>query len=474
MKKKLLILYPSVALVCCMSWSCSQDNGPVYVEPESEGIQLTAEEALALHCSLNGSAISQAEIMNEASEIAANLDAAKGIVALKSGSRKVASLTPVTGVSPATKSGAEDTLAYIVSFGEGLGYTVLSADLRTDPVIVICPEGDLADDEESGAPSVESFKEGMKQAIARQIEIAEAKQDSLLAIALAKLEPVADSTGTETKAVSSSQIRTEYYYGEWQNKTQKGPFVKVTWAQGYPYNSKTPVAGNGKHCATGCAAVAAAQIMSYWKSPAGYDWSALTEDATPETTKAQTEVARLMIDVGNSMNTKYISHEVSSTSTIGAKKAYPNYGYEVGKLKRYDFEKVKSCINNGMPIHTTGFYDCLLKSDFLYWIIPSNGHAWVFDGLLYQQRTVTVRMFGGTTATKAKGTSSSSVFEGHYTESQYLLHCNWGWGGNQNGWYAEGVFDAEKGAEIPDSYDNKSIEGTNFQYGVKCIYDIHL
>lgn len=50
----------------------------------------------------------------------------------------------------------------------------------------------------------------------------------------------------------------------------------------------------------------------------------------------------------------------------------------------------------------------------------------------------------------------------NHKTSKYV-HCNWGWGGADNGYFLEGVYDTDKGVEYPTRYD--------FRYNVQgCIY----
>lgn len=77
----------------------------------------------------------------------------------------------------------------------------------------------------------------------------------------------------------------------------------------------------------------------------------------------------------------------------------------------------------------------------------TGGHAWVYDGYVSASS-------GGTTSN--------------------LLHCNWGWGGYQDGYYISGAFNSDAGAEIYDrevtrSSEDATDEGSdgNFQYNLE-------
>ena len=68
-----------------------------------------------------------------------------------------------------------------------------------------------------------------------------------------------------------------------------------------------------------------------------------------------------------------------------------------------------------------------------------DGHAWVIDG--YKKR---------------KYVSSS----GHVDKRQYLVHCNWGWGGCNNGYFSSGIFKTLSAVE----FDFSNINTMNENY----------
>lgn len=60
----------------------------------------------------------------------------------------------------------------------------------------------------------------------------------------------------------------------------------------------------------------------------------------------------------------------------------------------------------------------------------SEGHAWVIDQCIHQEQ----KLYNG---------------KGEYvmTDNRILVHCNWGWGGTDDGYYFDGVFDTNKGPQ---------------------------
>lgn len=174
--------------------------------------------------------------------------------------------------------------------------------------------------------------------------------------------------------------------------TTKGPLLKTKWGQGCGYNDFCPqVGGPCGRAFTGCVATAMAQIMYYYKKPASYNWSVMPLN------QGVTETSRLMRDAGNSVNT-YYSSTGSSASTKDARKAMvETFKYQTSATYiPFDQQKIKQNISNGQPV--------ILRGDNG----SNNGHAWVCDG---------------------------------YSSTQYcnygtlMLSMNWGWDGNNDGWY---------------------------------------
>ena len=89
-----------------------------------------------------------------------------------------------------------------------------------------------------------------------------------------------------------------------------------------------------------------------------------------------------------------------------------------------------------------------------------DGHAWVVDGYLHRMRQeICIRNRDG----KERRDTT-------YREQQ-LVHCNWGWGGNCNGYYSQGVFNNRQGAVGREEYEKNwgNYEDTNFTWFLRVI-----
>lgn len=197
----------------------------------------------------------------------------------------------------------------------------------------------------------------------------------------------------------------------------------ITWNQGEPYNNECPLYDGKNRAVTGCVATAMAQIMAYHKYPnalqkdiptyisqgaagdiniegveaAGrtYDWAHMRDEYDENFSDIEAAaVARLMSDVGRSVNMTYGSE--SGAITIAPASALPDYfGYDpdfIQYIQRAQvslakwIEIIKHELNEARPVYYGGLSE-------------GGGHAFVCDGY----------------------------------DSADFFHINWGWGGYCNG-----------------------------------------
>ena len=201
------------------------------------------------------------------------------------------------------------------------------------------------------------------------------------------------------------------------------PLLTDKWNQGCLYNNLCPtMSGPCGHAEVGCVAVAMAQIMRYWGYPttgwgthsytnAGltlsadfgnttYDWEHMPDSLTENSSEAEIEaVATLLYHCGISVEMNYSPNGSNSNSSKipDALIRYFYYSKHIHREKRSDFSDeewlslLKSSLDLQRPVQYSGFGVGI-------------GHAFVCDG---------------------------------YDEND-LLHFNWGWGGNANGYFALG------------------------------------
>lgn len=201
------------------------------------------------------------------------------------------------------------------------------------------------------------------------------------------------------------------------------PLLTDRWHQGCLYNQLCPtMSGPCEHAEVGCVAMAMAQIMHYWGYPttgwgshsytnAGatlsadfgnttYDWEHMPDSLTESSSETEIEaVATLLYHCGISVEMNYDPNGSNSNSNKipDALVRYFYYSKHIHREKRSNFSDeewlslLKSSLDLQRPVQYSGFGVGI-------------GHAFVCDG---------------------------------YDEND-LMHFNWGWGGNSNGYFALG------------------------------------
>ena len=206
---------------------------------------------------------------------------------------------------------------------------------------------------------------------------------------------------------------TESQYG-------RDPIVlETTWDQSYPYNVSFPTLPSGKRAYTGCAAVAAAQIMYHYKYPDTFNWDAMPKNS------GNKAVSDLMYALASGADAEY-KENTTSISLWKMSKQLNNFGYHTTNGV-VNFAKINSELNAGRPV--------IVASD----INKSGGkepdaHAWILDGGRIAVSNFTHDEWWTflTASNFAPFEKNSKLLSGH----EYILyHVNWGWGGRGDGYY---------------------------------------
>ena len=320
---------------------------------------------------------------------------------------------------PETRSGGARRVASVDQNGEG--YAILGADDRIESVIAVTERGSLtpeqlaaaADGQYDGADAPPVVPEIGDYLIERIGGIH--KYDSL----------IGGGTGSNIRDLVIKKGRTEFL-------DRKGPYCKMKWGQGAPYNLSTPV-HSGQHCMVGCVAVALGQIVAtnyydkyypmnmnpdpqvlggrtiHWdaifkeiKRYNDFPWAPKYYDSKTEVTNTIESVADLLSGIGISIGMDY-GLDGSSASNDSACRFLRAVGFTNVDKYYLDAGKLKEMvIDRGLPTYITGHDDNVDK-----------GHAWVVDGAaaIRQHSTITNRKTGEVKET--------------YMDL-FLYHCNFG------------------------------------------------
>lgn len=357
----------------------------------------------------------------------------------RGGGRTVAAVGTVTcgsvsGAGTRCAEQPEGNLVHIVQFSEG-GYAVLGADDRLPSVIAVVDEGGLtteayADMVRNGVPEDENGQPIVYPGIVFGPEVYE-------------------QLGYDP-ADSGQLVLPQFNYEPWT--TMKGEaLIKTKWGQGAPYNIYTPEIGLMK-TPVGCVAVAVAQIMMYMACQygerycppfiAGYEifWDELIERF--ERVKKLdmrsifrdiNSVATLMRAVGVAVNMDYRSNG-SYAYAIDAVSCLSKYGFEGTSLDWYAYETVRAMLDKKFPVFILAQQSREGK----------DGHAWVIDAYTFQWRNYQI-----------VDPATKKVLK-YGRESRNMVHCNFGWGGANDGYYVDGVFNMLIGPEDTNADDYPS------------------
>ena len=191
-------------------------------------------------------------------------------------------------------------------------------------------------------------------------------------------------------------------------KRKVEPLLTCKWSQYDPFNKYTPLS-NGQHTPTGCVATATAQVMFYnkWPKKRPQDYIASTGDDAKKsatywwdemkntTNDMRTEHSRqavgvLMSDIGKAVNMRYYYRGSDSNLQYACNALRDKFDYTVRYLDKNflpanDFlNEVMQEISDGYPV-----------------LVVGGPHAFVYDGY----------------------------------DEQGLIHTNWGWGGENDGYF---------------------------------------
>lgn len=305
---------------------------------------------------------------------------------------------------------------------KGGGFIIASADNRTLPVLGYSTTGSI--DWDNLPPNMQEWLRSYDEAIATLGDRIDFKDGNAL-----------DNTGP-LMATSS------------QDRKPVEPLIKTRWSQDEPYYNECPLYEgdnpeyNGKICVTGCTATALAQVMRYYEwpktvpdglpdyetytryngtkktwhidalPPVTFDWANMLDDydrTNPDTNEKEqlgndtqrSAVATLMRYCGQAIKTEY-TPAASSGQMLRYIRAFIQYfGYSDAELltnRQYfgvdEWEDIiYDEVSNGRPVLYCGYQG------------TSSGHAFICDGY----------------------------------DGNGLFHINWGWRGQDDGYYSLSV-----------------------------------
>jgi hypothetical protein len=217
-----------------------------------------------------------------------------------------------------------------------------------------------------------------------------------------------------------------------------GPYLQTTWNQGEGYNTFLPSCSSGGsagHVWAGCVTIAVAQAIRYYNYPTGYNWASM-----PNASGSSPERSAFIHNVFFSLSPNY-SQGCTATGTSIWMGSVPgaiknSFGFSSAELSSIasstyiiaDNTAGRVTILSGFTGQTT-IFDIPIGGG-------GTGHAWVCDGV--------------------RG------YFGECYQGSIEYHMNWGWGGSNNGWFAQNSWDPSPGTPAD-----------NYQYYQAVVWNIH-
>lgn len=360
-----------------------------------------------------------------------------------------------------TKTSLIDTypLVYVFNFNDNNGFAIASGDNRMPPIFCITDQGHFTDSitiPESVAILLSMIEDEYKSVTRNGNDSFVTEIDSL---------PIMPGNGIGGEG--GDYIPPTYnIYSNWVNSIPEGQIIPTNWGQRYPFNEMCQLE-NGANALVGCVAVAVGQIMYYWKHDAVYNghiynWRLMSQfkDSASIVNSANKDVQNLLSDLGRPENLD-MDYGLNDSKAFCDKivRTFNNFGYTSGgQQNEYNENIIKSEIDAGRPIIICGksHKNEIKILGITVHIEYNGGHEWIIDQYYTQSRTVN-------TYNTATGQLISTT-----TENSTMVHCNFGWANEMNGYYLSGKFYTNPEA----STNGSDVEG-NYKYQIKIHSGIH-
>lgn len=325
--------------------------------------------------------------------------------------------------------GQTDTLVYVFNFDDNAGFSIIAANRCVSPVLVVTEQGNYEYGQPTGIEGFDNYMDSMTAELSNLPDI-----------------PIFDFPVGYSK--------TETFKND-----KVGPLCTTKWDQDGVF---------GAYCSNGvagCTSIANAQIMAYWEYPDSITttytnknnnvknssdvdnpnaqhigetfaipWSAIKNhksgcsSATCE--QNHWKISALLRQIGELNRSVYFTDPTDESKNHTAvyatcsTAAFSGLGYtlEPKSLSNFDWDFIRRELNESRPLIT--------DADGL-------GHTWVLDGYIDKDEKTTfyeldyVDYVGNTAIPHYK---VSSIIE----DKQQLVHFNWGWGGECDGYFAIG------------------------------------
>ena len=386
-----------------------------------------------------------------------------------------------TGSASVTRNNdvVNDTpLVYVVNFEDNQGFAIVSGDTRVHPILMMADSGSLPEGAVIDNPGMIAM-----------LSLIETEYKMKLGM------PVEDTDGNIISPIGvtadGNYIYPDMYYeGElldpnisltndfsvWGEYVTYGEALECEWGQSVaPYNLYT-YTSDGVHAPAGCVPTAVAQIMYFWGHNYTYNgryfnWDLMRNHINSYTnsySNAYTMIGELYYQLGlpANLDVTYDAVNGSGAACENIPRTFEHFGYTSGgSVVSYNFDEIFDVIST-RPVYVSGYsFKTVVPIYNIFGIQVgsrdeyTSGHAWVIDQVLERSR---YKLDGGI-MTRAL-----------IKETEYLVHCNFGWSGSCNGYYYSGIFNTNDGPVVTRTETNSEGQSRYYKYYLRMNTGIYL
>ncbi len=361
----------------------------------------------------------------------------------------------INSVTRSSSGEASEPLVYVVNYENDGGYAILAADKALpDPVIAVTEKGNLNSDLSLSRNSLsmqngaaEEFSSFIKSMIVNYIEREKSSgrgegDGGGEGGGHGGESGGGDDTGDNP---AGDDPNTNHPGGPANPLYNVAPLFPNRWHQYDPFNTRC-IDSSGDTVETGCLPLAVSMsltcyydhIQASYVNGTYYDFSEMANYYFPNglydlglTDQAQYYTSLFVFNNGMSIGANYTSF--FNWPTMNATKNYLiDLGFSEATLHTgYDLDNVKTMLTHNKPVIISGFPS----------YVAIKGHAWIIDGIMEYW-------------------SFSAIS---------LVHCNWGYSGVGNGYYASGVFTPTQGPVQTDGYESSHSLDKDYNVRIKHI-----
>lgn len=370
-----------------------------------------------------------------------------------------------------------EPFVYVVNFENEEGYAIVAGDTRVPPILAVVDSGSLEQGEVVDNPGMimmlSNIETDYRMTLGLPVEDMDGNMVSPIGVAEDGSYVYPAMTNVEITPAPS--LGTTYTYGPWDQFYYWGTVLDCEWGQSStPYNLLT-FTDDGYRAHAGCVATAVAQIMYFWGHDCTYngcnfDWDIMHQYISIyyPYVPANQMIAELMYMLGLPENLD-MDYGVSASGAFSSNvpRTFENFGYTSGgSIEAYNYEGLREVIES-RPVYVSGYAKKTIERITILGITISTkttydeGHAWVIDQVMTRGRNKYTYIEGY----KQPG------FERDY---QTLVHCNFGWDGDKNGYYYSGKFEAYKGPVTRETDTTTTGISYYYQFNLKMNTGIYL